>query len=526
MEDLKQRVEALRDRSLVLGALTKKYLAYTDWSPIIAALLLSGVRPSDRWADVPPADGHRDEQPISHADLFAELLSSMKRPERGLDNEPVVQTSIRFQNAKTILLFWDQVCNAHKDYPNALPPRDFVAWIWDMSQQGYVHIPDHTWIDAFINNYSLKHFDRVLPKEVLAWLTMGSKKARALSPKHKFGREIAMARLEAQQAGEPTDDPDEILFRLAEMMRNKKVDGVKLKEYRRKSDIVYTLDGEKDPITLRRDSFARQLRRMIAKGDASSDAGKPRAPSTGGFPDIKAVTISTNTINRFTSNEQLMKLARDLFRETTAYVRLAASLRVSDKGWPREDAVLVGNMVRLSKLLTSIGTFAELKLAEMLALTVPLAIETMVDLKYLIANFNPRLIGSYVGSPEKRTPNAGLDWAALDLKEKANAIGFGDVYTYVLQDAPAHLHGSWKDLTTYHLTNTGDERFHAKLAWTEPNPQPLVTTSMLALVVTQGFADLIASGPPVEELQNRIVDLFGRLKIADEGFDQFLDGRW
>ncbi|MEX3973539.1 hypothetical protein [Paraburkholderia caribensis] len=88
MGNLKQRVEDLRDHSLAITELTRKYLGYPDWSPIVAALLLSGIRPSDRWIDVPPADGHRDDEPVSHADLFTGLLSSMKRPERGLDNEP------------------------------------------------------------------------------------------------------------------------------------------------------------------------------------------------------------------------------------------------------------------------------------------------------------------------------------------------------------------------------------------------------------------------------------------------------
>ncbi|MEX3973538.1 hypothetical protein [Paraburkholderia caribensis] len=395
-----------------------------------------------------------------------------------------------------------------------------------MSLQGYVNIPDRKWIDAFINNYSLKHFDRVLPKEVIAWLTSNSKKTWALSPKHKFGREIAQATLEAQQAGAPADDPDEILRRLAAMMRNEKIDGVQLKKYGHKSDIVYKLDGEKKPRTLRRDSFARQLRRMVAKSQPSGKASKLSAPSNGGFPDIQPVAVDREVINRFSSNEQLMKLAHDLLIETISYVTLAAGLQILDSDWPRETAVLVGNMVRLSKLLISVRILAEGKSAEMLALTVPLAIESVVDLKYLISNFNSGLIDSYVESPKKREQDAELDWASLDLKRKAQAVGFGEIYTHALQDAASHLHGSWKDLTEYHLTNVGDEHYRAKLAWTEPNLRPLVTTSMLALVVTQSFADVVASGPLVEELQKRIADLFGRLRMVDDGLDKFLYKRW
>jgi hypothetical protein len=298
-----------------------------------------------------------------------------------------------------------------------------------MNRQGKVHLPDSTWLDAFANNYPLKQSNKTVPKEVLAWLTMGSKQAQGLSPKHKFGREIARVRFEAKQAGDPTDNPDEILSRLAEMMNKGEIPGVQLLKYSRKSDIQYRHEGAHGTYTLRRDSFARQLRRMVAKGDAPNHASVPPIPADGDRTYFKRVSVDSNGINRFTSNEQLMKVARELLGETTAYVRLAASLEISGAGWPRETAVLVGNMVRLSKLLISIDTLAALKLTEMLALTIPLAIETMVDLKYLIENRSTKLFDSYVGIAAKRRSKVTISWADLDLKQKAEAVGFGDIYT-------------------------------------------------------------------------------------------------
>jgi hypothetical protein len=221
-----------------------------------------------------------------------------------------------------------------------------------------------------------------------------------------------------------------------------------------------------------------------------------------------------------------MKVARELLGETTAYVRLAASLEISGAGWPRETAVLVGNMVRLSKLLISIDTLAALKLTEMLALTIPLAIETMVDLKYLIENRSTKLFDSYVGIAAKRRSKVTISWADLDLKQKAEAVGFGDIYTYALQDAPSHLHGSWKDLTEYHLTAVGDERYRADLSWTEANPRSLLAICMHALVATQAFSDVIGSGPVMDKLQKSIEDLQGRLRVAGEAFDKWLYKRW
>lgn len=524
--NLKKHVEALRDRNLVISNATKKYLGRESWSPIMAALLLSGIHPSTPWVDVASAEGHRDDRPISQRDLFVERLSASRRPERGLDNELILSDSLRFKCAENILLLWDQVCSEHNDYPIDLPPKEFAIWLWGMNRQGHVHIPDSFWLDAFVNNYQLKHFNKVVPTEVLTWLTAESKKAWELSPKHKFGREVAMARFEAKQAGDPSDDPDEILSRLAEMMRRGGIPGVKLLRYSRKSDIQYRHEGKRDACTLRRDSFARQLRRMIAKEETSTDPSSSPVPSGEYFPQIKPVAISPGVINRFTSNEQLTELARDLLRETIGYVRLAASLRVSDAGWPRDVAILVGYVVRLAKLLTSIDVLAAFKLKEALVLTIPLAIETMVDLKYLIENIDAKLVDSYVGIPAKKGSKKRTGWADLDLEQKAQATGFSDVYTDALQDAPFHLRGSWKDLTEYHLSPVGDERYRAKLSSTEPNPRPLIAVSMLAIIVIQSFSNVIASGPVIEKLQNGLKDLSGRLKIAEEEFDNSLYERW
>lgn len=521
-----QEMEALRDFNLAISEETKKYLRREFWSPIMGALLVSGIRPSSRWVDVPPAEGHRDNKPVSHRDLFLELLSSSKVHEHGLDNEQISSDSHRFKSAENILLYWDHVCEARKDYPIDLPPRDFVVWLWGMNRQGNVHIPDSSWLDAFVNNYPLKDFTKFVPKGVLAWLNDSSTKARELSPKHKFGREIATARFEAKQAGDPADDPDEILSRLAEKMNKGEVPGIKLLKYSRKSDIRYRQEGVRGESTLRRDSFARQLRRMIAKDEASGEAtGSPVSPDGEG-PYIKPVPVDSSDINRFSSNEHLTKLGRDLLGETIAYVRLAANLEVIEPGWPREAAILVGNMVRLSKLLVAIDSLVALKMTEMLALTIPLTIETMVDLKYLIANHDTRLLDSYVGNSAKIKSKDGIIWADLDLKLKAEATGFGEAYRQSLQDASSHLHGSWKDLTEYHLTAVGDEHYRAKLAWSELSPRPLPVICMLAADIAHRFCGLLAGGPGIQKLRKGMEDLHERLNIADEAFSKLLYKRW
>jgi hypothetical protein len=526
--NLRQQVEDLRDRNLAISDATREYLGRDSWSPIMAALLVSGIRPSADWEDVLPAENHSNDKPISHRDLFVELRSASKTSERGLDNERIPRDSPRYKCVEHILLFWDQLCSEHNDYPIDLPPKDFVVWLWGQSRQGYVHIPDSTWLDTFVNNYPLKHFNKFVPREVLAWLTASSKKAWELSPKHKFGREIAEVRAEAKQAGDPSDDPDEILSRLAEKMRKDAIADITLLKYSRKSNIQYRHKGDRGTYTLRRDSFARQLRRMIAKESTPADPASPPVPSDESFPDIKAVAVSPGVINKFTSNEEVTKLAGDLLGETIDYVRWTASLQVPDGGWPLREAVLVGNVARLVKLLVATNDFAASKMFDMFALMAPLAMETMVDLKYLAENLDAKLLDSYVGIPAIEGSKARTNWTDLDLKQKAKATGSRDGYVRFLQDALFHLHGSWKDLTEHHLSPAGDGRYQVQLTSTdtEPDPELLITMSIVAINVIHSVSNVIASGPVKEHFHSGLKNLYTRLKIADEEFARSLPELW
>jgi hypothetical protein len=514
VRNLRQPVDDERDRSQAIRDETKKWLKHEPWTPIMAALLVSGIRPSDHWLDVPPAEHHRDDRLISHRDLFNERLLTSKNLERGLDNEAIPHSSIRFMAAEAILTLWDQTCSEDNFYRIDLSPRVFLDWLWRRNRDGHVHIPNSTWLDTFKANYPHERSDQVLSIEMLTWLNATSKKVRKLSPKHRFGDKIAIARSEATQA----DDPDEILERLADMMGKGEISGVTLLKYSRKSDLQYLQNEDGKAYTLRRDSFFRQLRRMVAKESPPDDPASSRVPSDGLFPDITPVAISPGDINMLTSKDELAKLTRGLLWETIAYVRWAAAMQVSDTGWSRDEAILVGNVVRLAKLLVGIDTLAFSKMEDVLNLAIPLAVETIVDLKYLLENGDAKMLDSYVGIPSKKGSKILRGWTDLDLKHKAEATGFHDVYTHVLQDAPSYLHGSWKDLTENHLSPAGSERYRVKPASTELKPRPLIAVSILSIDVTYQFSHILGDSPAVEKLQNALKDLHNRLKIAHEEF--------
>ncbi|AXF06492.1 hypothetical protein CUJ91_00175 [Paraburkholderia graminis] len=486
------------------------YLARESWSPIVGAMLLSGIRPSVRWEDIPALADHKDEEPVSFRELFHSLRRSMKMPERGLDGTDVTPQSDRFQNAENILVLWDEYCRHYGDYPADISPRTFALGIRRMASEGQVHLPESQWIRAFADHYHLKDPDGFVPRSVLAQQEIQPEE-RQLIPKHKFGKFIAGIWVET---GKGTD-PDVILFRLAELIKNKGVAGTELVgEYSYRSDLRYKQENDRNSRVLRRDTLARQLRRMKERETAASAQAEPRTPSTEHIPFIKTVPVAPEDFKRFSEPEQLAEVARQLLLEGTQYVRYA-TLLFPDDGWGRDHAVVVGNIVRLSKLLISVATLAQIKLLDMVIMTACLAIESMIDIRYLCENLAPDLIDDYVETSSE-SGFAGGSWGGSDWYQRANAVGLSNTDFFNLTEAPLHLHGSWQVLDSLHLGKNESGKYFPYFQGNTSHPQALLLLGRLSLETMQGFLRHIELGEKGKNLPRAIGDLHERLAKADE----------
>lgn len=512
-KNIKQQI----DLSLMVSDVAKGYLSWPSWSPITGALLLSGIRPSSRWMDIPALEGHRDHEPVSQSTLFRDLLSTMSKVEHGLDKEPLTPQSPRFKNAENILALWDAVCQAHNDYPIDIAPKDFSVWLWGRATQGDVHLPEPMWARVFVDHYTLKKADWFIPRAALASHRADLMKARKLVPKHVFGEYIAKAWADG------VNTPDEILDGLAKMMENGDIYGVKLERYAFKSNLVYTRDGSK--YTLNRNSFARQLRRMRKKSEASYNPPPSAVSAPDEMPFIKRVAVDPAAFNRFSDAEQFLELAVDLLMEATQYVRWATHLHDSDGGWDCDHAVVAGNVARLWKLLRSVAVLSQVKLVGTVFLTAHLAIETIIDIKYLIANFCPELIQNYVDAPMQKTSTGTDGWSRLDLPQKAKAIGFEHVEIFDIERAALHVHGSWLDLCALHINETDEGRYYMDQDGRALHPRVLLVTGRLALNATRDFLLFAGDTAWAGKLVNSIEDLLNRLQTADALFDKLLSAQ-
>lgn len=517
---LKEAAADLIELNLRVRQKARGYLAEKSWTPITAALLLSGIEPSDRWKI--QAEKRRSVRtPVSQTHSFSKLRDSMEEPERGLDGEMVLPQSERFENARSILLLWDQICTSIDDYPAKLPSKDYVALLLDMSHQGKIHLPEPRWLAVFSNLFELKkpYAHTVIPKYIQTQLEAMVGKKPLLMPKHKLGSHVEKAWEQAVSKGEASTDPDPVLAILAAMIeRGNEIPGVqpdKDHPYSHKADLRYL--HLKKKCTLRRDSLARQLRRLNEKLRSRREMAEPPEQARVNVPFVDRVSVDETAISSFSSAEEIHQLACDMLMEVVQYLRLSC---VSPNGWGFAHAVVVGNVVRLTKLLVSINLFAATQMGDMVTLMEYLAISTVVDIKYLIVEFNADTIDKYIRYARDETLVHSGNWGKLDLLQRAKTVGLEEKFMRPLEKAPRSMHSSFDDSHSFHLRDGTDGRYEANVLGARPDPRNLLSIGMLALGVARDFVRDFVGGSQREKLRNAVEDLFERLRRVDSALEK------
>ncbi|WMT71915.1 DUF5677 domain-containing protein [Bradyrhizobium sp. Ash2021] len=291
--------------------------------------------------------------------------------------------------------------------------------------------------------------------------------------------------------------------------------------------------------------------------------------SEGPFPVIERVAVNPAAIAAYTREWDFMILASELLREVTSYVCVAACTLGSAPAWTRDQAAVGGNMVRLSKLLSSYLDQIVQKRYETSTILSRLAFETIVNARYLIANFAPELVDSFVRhslrherglrdkiqaniqdrggdilhieqrmlkSIERAARIAGLTlddvdlkdrtpWGGKNLRQKAEAIGFGEAYRAMFGGMSHNVHGSWHDLYQFHLEADENGGFTPNLDWGRPRPQPLFALGHLALYAVRDFLTFIGGETAMDQLREQLRDLGARIDSVNQAHEAYLSGK-
>ncbi len=287
------------------------------------------------------------------------------------------------------------------------------------------------------------------------------------------------------------------------------------------------------------------------------------------FPTIDEVAVDPAEMAGYTREWDFMVLASELLREATSYVCVAACTLGPAPAWTRDQAAVGGNMVRLFKLLSAFLDQTVQKRADTSTIISRLAFETIVNARYLIANFSPEQVDSFVRhslrherrlwdtiqanvaqrggemlhieqrmvkSISRAARIAGIEldsvdlknraaWGGKDLRQKAEAVGLDRAYLAMFGGMSHNVHGAWHDLYQYHLEEDGNGAFTPKLEWGRPRPQPLFMLGLLAVDAVHDFFGFIGGDTALDQFSEKLVGLKVRLHAANDGHEAYLVGK-
>ena len=284
--------------------------------------------------------------------------------------------------------------------------------------------------------------------------------------------------------------------------------------------------------------------------------------------DIKKVEVKIEDVQAYKSEDQFTGLAVELLKEAGKMISIVAcAYRLDDvnrpRKWKRNEAILGGLAIRLSKLLQGILDQTCQNRREIAEILFRCLAETAINLKYLIKESSGKAFEEYVEyslREEKRLlshieenitnrggefpietrmkksilmafKNSGVSPEQVDEKnrtpwgesifKRTKRIGLKDIYGLISM-ASHSVHGNWQDLISHHLEKD-DDGFMPETRWTRARPQYLLVAALLSLDACETYiSNLLPDCPDRTEVQKRISDCLRRVLEVDSLHENFL----
>lgn len=284
---------------------------------------------------------------------------------------------------------------------------------------------------------------------------------------------------------------------------------------------------------------------------------------------IPKTEINIEKIKKYDDEDQFMSLAVELFKEVSQITCiLSCACRLDDKNnprkWSRDEAILGGLMIRLSKLQIALLDQVCQKRLEIANIIFRCIGECLINLRYLLGEGKSDLYEEYIEyslREEKRLLNkinANVSKRGYELPietrikisierafhkssfspnevdetrwkpwgdkifERARKVNMEEIY-FAMFSLPSHaVHGNWQDLITYHLEYENGE-FSPKTEWGYPRPQPLFAAAFLSAEINKLYLDEILPECSDKNKMNDILeDIIIRVHATDELHEQFM----
>lgn len=288
------------------------------------------------------------------------------------------------------------------------------------------------------------------------------------------------------------------------------------------------------------------------------------------FPNVDKVEVDLTKLAAFSHEDEFTEIAFNLFRETMQFVIIAACIMGEKPKWDRDSAVVGGNMVRLFKLGSAFLDQVMQQRMETAVIFARLIYEACVNVRFLVVNYSPELIDSYVQHSLKherklrdkinsnikrrggkvlpiedrmlrsiaRTEHlAGISLDNVDLKDKApwggkhlqakaESAGLDHAYLAAFGGGSHHVHGSWQDISQYQLqvedVAMPPPEFKPQFEWSRPRPQYLLSLSIIVLGAVGDAVGFLGGDAASAELDPKLVELESRVLTVSRAHEAYL----
>jgi len=288
--------------------------------------------------------------------------------------------------------------------------------------------------------------------------------------------------------------------------------------------------------------------------------------------DLKKTNVDINEIKNFDSENKFISLAVELFKEASIITTILACVYRIDKNnnprkWTRNEAILGGLMVRISKLASGILDQTCQDRLEIANILFRCFGESLINLTYLLKNKNDKLFNEYIEyslraekrllnkinqninirgyelpiesrmkrsinesfktslfSPEQIDETKWKPWGET-IYERAESIGMQEEYFALFTLGSHSVHGNWQDLMMYNLEDEKGE-FLPNTNWHRSRPQYLFVGALISARANELYLnDIMPKCPDKDEINKLLEDVFIRIRVADEMHEKFLQNK-
>jgi hypothetical protein len=243
----------------------------------------------------------------------------------------------------------------------------------------------------------------------------------------------------------------------------------------------------------------------------------------------------------FSSNDDFMGFTVELMNRALYLLKVGVSLapsqEIAERGYTKHKAIVVGHMVRITKLYEGLLIHVSKRQLELAAIFTRLIFEAAVRLEYLIksknknASFKSFIFTSYKSEKEiledlndkassrplikiekrmrrkvksrlkkDRIPINQLmnnkNWRldGKDFRRMLTDIGRGDIYAYVFGSSSHTVHGDWYDISLHQIKKQG-RYYLPDLSFDDPDPRIACSDTEICLGALYGFLKWNRSDP-------------------------------